>query len=129
MVEPDVAVDAVLGNRLAKVREDLVAAGDRVLVPPRLELVAEGVQVGVRADAGIGEQVPGAARRAARLQDRVRLARLLLLQVVGGADAGDACADDQHVDVVRGLQSVWSCNQWSVVDGGPNKFKVHLYLL
>src|SRR6202023_4078385 len=74
--------------------------GDRVLVRPRLELVAEGVQVGVRADARITEQVPRAARRAARLQDGVRLARLLLLQVVGRADAGNAGADDQHVEVI-----------------------------
>ena len=100
VVEPDVAVDAVLGDRLAEVRQDLVGAGDRVLVLPRLELVAEGVKVGVRADAGVGEQIPGAARRAAGLQDRVRLVRLLLLQVVGRADAGNACADDQHVDVI-----------------------------
>src|SRR3712207_8761366 len=47
--------------------------GDRLLVPPRLELVAERVQVGVRPDAGVAEQVPGAARRLAGLQDREAL--------------------------------------------------------
>ena len=36
----------------------------------------------------------------ARLEDRVALARAALLQVVGGADAGEAGADDQHVDVL-----------------------------
>ena len=30
------------------------------------------------------------------------LARALLLQVIGGADAGDAGTDDQHIEVVGG---------------------------
>ena len=66
------------------------AVGDRLLVPPRLELVAERVQVGVRADARVAEQVPGAAGRVAGLEDRVASCRVLAPQVVGGADAGDA---------------------------------------
>ena len=48
---------------------------------------------------GIAEEVPGAADRLARLEDRVALAGAALLQVVGGADAGEAGADDQHVDM------------------------------
>src|SRR5581483_7780595 len=76
VVEPDVTVDAVLSGRLTQVRQDLVGAGDRVFVLPRLELVTERVQVGVRTDAGIAEQVPGAAGGAAGLEDRVRLLRL-----------------------------------------------------
>ncbi len=47
VVEPDLAVDAVLGGGLAQVGKDLVSGRDGVLVAPRLELVAEGVQVGV----------------------------------------------------------------------------------
>ena len=49
---------------------------------------------------GIAEQVPGAADRVARLEDRVALARALGLQVVGGADPGEAGADDQDVEVL-----------------------------
>src|ERR1700712_3572613 len=41
VVEPDFAVDAVLGGRLAQIGEDLVGGGDGVVVAPRLELVAE----------------------------------------------------------------------------------------
>ena len=44
-------VDAVFGRRLAQVVEDRVGAGDRLLVLPRLELVAEGVQVRIGANA------------------------------------------------------------------------------
>ncbi len=101
MVEPNVAVDAVLGSGLAQVGQDLVGRGDGMLVAPGLELVAEGVQIGVRPDPGIPEQVPGAAGDAAGLQDRVTALGVLALQIVGGADARDAGTDDQHVDVVR----------------------------
>jgi hypothetical protein len=98
-VEPDGPVDAVFLGRLAQVAEDLVRPGDRVLVTPRPELVAERVQVRVRPDAGVAEQVPRAADRPARLEDRVLLPRVLALQVVRGAEAGDPGADDEDVEV------------------------------
>ena len=73
MTEVDVRGDAVLGRPPREVGEDLVAVGDRVVAGPRLELVAERVQVRVRADAWVAEQVPGPADRVARLEDRERL--------------------------------------------------------
>ena len=99
-MEVDLLVDAVLGFGLAQVGQDLVGAGDGVLVAPGLELVAEGVQVGVGANPRVTEQIPGAAGGGARLQDGVRPAWLFLLQGVGSTDARDAGADDQHVDVL-----------------------------
>ena len=99
MVQPDLVVDAVLGGRLTQVGEDRGRAGDRLVVLPGLELIAEGVQVRIGADARVAEQVPRTTRRAAGLQDRERLLRLLGLQVVRRPDTGDAGADDQHVDV------------------------------
>src|SRR4051795_12880716 len=41
VVEPDLAIDTVLGGRLTQVGEDLVGGGDGVVVAPRLELVPE----------------------------------------------------------------------------------------
>ena len=82
MVQPDLVVDVVLGGRLAEVGQDGIGAGDRLVVLPRLELIAERVQVRIGADARVAEQVPGATRRAPGLQDRERLVRLLGLQVV-----------------------------------------------
>ncbi len=61
MVVPDVVVEAVLGHGLAQVRQDPGRVGDGLLVPPRLELVTEGVQVRVGPDPRIAEQVPGPA--------------------------------------------------------------------
>lgn len=46
---------------------------------------------------------PGAAECFLRLQDDVARARKLLLDVIGAADAGDAGADDQHVEMFRSL--------------------------
>ena len=78
-----------------------VAVGDRLVGRPRPEPVAERVHVGVRADARVAEQVPGPAEVVARLEDRVAPPGLRVLQVPGGADAGEAGADDQDVDVLR----------------------------
>jgi hypothetical protein len=58
---------AVSGDVVA----DRGAVGDRLAFGPGLERVAERVHVGVRAHARIAEQVPGAADRRARFQDRV----------------------------------------------------------
>jgi hypothetical protein len=104
MAEADVLFDPVLARGLADVVADLLAGGDRVFVAPRLKRVPERVHVRVGADAGIAEQVPGAADRLAGLQDRVALAGAVALQVGAGADAGEAGADDQNVDV---LAMVW----------------------
>src|SRR5687767_9988598 len=98
VMEPDVRADAVLRDRLVEVFEDRVASGDGLLILPRLELVAKRVQVRVGADAGVAEQVPRATDAAARLDDRIRLQGLPLLQVVGGTDARDARADDEDID-------------------------------
>src|ERR1700749_1996332 len=102
MAEADVVFDPVFARGLPYVVADLVAGGDRVLVGPGLERVAKGVHVGIGADAGIAEEVPSAADRLARLEDRVALAGAVALQVGAGADAGETGADDQDVDVLAG---------------------------
>ncbi len=100
VVEAHLVVDAVFGCGLTQIGQDFVGGGDGVVVAPRLELVTEGVQIGVRADAGVAEQIPGAAGGAAGLQDGVGLVRVLFLQVVGGTDAGNAGADDEYIDML-----------------------------
>ena len=61
MLVADVAGEIVLLDHLAHVFQDLGGAGDR-RDGPRLEAVAEGVQVAVGADAGIAVGAPGAAK-------------------------------------------------------------------
>jgi hypothetical protein len=99
MAEPDVAVDAVLGHGLAQVGEDRRTIGDRLGSRPWLEPVAQRVHVAVGPHPGIPEQVPRAADVLTTLEDQVRPIVTHRLEVVAGADAGDACTDDQHVDV------------------------------
>ena len=48
---------------VAQVVEDRRAVGERLVAAPRPPAVAEGEHVGVGADAGVAEQVPGAAAR------------------------------------------------------------------
>src|SRR2546421_11393439 len=101
MVEANVLVDAIAFSGVAHVGEDRLAVGDRLRVLPGAERVAERVHVGVRADPGIAEQVPGPAAAAARLDDGVALLRALRLQVIRGADPRQAGAHDQDVDMVK----------------------------
>jgi hypothetical protein len=101
MAEPDLPVDAVLGSRLAHVVEDARAVGDRLRLGPRLEGITEREHVAVGADARIPEQIPGAANRVATLEDDEALARTLRLQMIARADARQAGADDENVEVFR----------------------------
>ena len=104
VVKADLPIDTVLAGRLAYVVEDRRPVGDRLRLRPRLEGVAERVHVGVRADPRVFEQVPRPADAVPRLEDRVGLLRAVGLQVVAGADAGQAASDDQHVNVFDGHQ-------------------------
>ena len=92
-------VDAVLGRGLADVIQDPRPVGDRLGLGPRLERIAEREHVAVGADAGIAKQVPGAADAVAALENDVALARAFLLQMKARADAGQAGADDQNVEM------------------------------
>ena len=103
----DVAGEVVLLDHLAHVLADLVCGGDR-RPDPGLEAVAEGVEVAVGADARDSvcvSQVPPKSSSASSTTN-VR-PRALLRQVIGGADAGDAGPDDQHVEVLGGGQLPW----------------------
>ena len=100
VVEADPAIDPVGTRRLADVVQDRLSVADCPGTAPRAEVVAEREHVGVRPHAREPEQVPGAATRVPRLEDRVALAGQVGLQVVARADAGQAGADDQHVDVL-----------------------------
>lgn len=90
--------DVVLVRGLAQVGEDLVRPGDGVGRGPGLDVVAEGVEVRIRAHARVAEQVPGADQVLARLDRGPGAAGRRAGQPAGGADARQAGADDQHVE-------------------------------
>src|SRR5664279_2977295 len=101
MVEADLLVDAVLGRGLADIVQNLRPIGDCLRLGPWLERIAQREHVAVGADAGVAEQVPGAADAVAALENGKILAEALLLQVITRADAGQPSADDQHVEMFR----------------------------
>ena len=82
VAEVDTPGKVIFGDRLVQVVKDLVGVGDRILAGPRFELVAERVQVRVRPDARVAEQVPGAPDRIATVDDRKAAARLLGCEVM-----------------------------------------------
>jgi len=90
--------EVVLVDHLAHVLEDFVGRGDR-LADPRLEGVAERVQVAVRADAGVAVHPPRAAEIVVSLQHDETAVAAFLCHVPGRADAGNAGADDEHVEM------------------------------
>ena len=99
VAEADVLVDAMLGRGFADVAADRRAVGDGLGRFPRLEAIAQRVHVGIRADAGITEQIPGAADGVAAFQDGIGFVRAILLQMNRRANARQAGANNQNVEI------------------------------
>lgn len=102
LMELHFPVDAVLGSGLVDVLPDCRALCDEFLVHPRPPGETEGVEVRVGADAGEAEEIPGAAHGIAGFEDGVAGIWELGLDTVCRVDAGDACADDDDVEVRAG---------------------------
>nr|WP_239021608.1 hypothetical protein [Nocardioides jishulii] len=99
VAEADVRREVVLLDHVVEVVEDPGTVSDHVVVGPRLERVAEGVQVGVGADAGIAEEVPRPTDPIACLQDGEGGPRPVDEEVAGSTDPGESRPDHQHVDL------------------------------
>jgi hypothetical protein len=97
MPEADVAVDAISFRRLANISADRFAVGDRGIRLPGTERIAEREHVRIGANAGIAEQVPGAADGVAAFEDNVGFVPAAGLHMIGGVDAGKPAADDDDV--------------------------------
>ena len=100
MLVADVTSQIVLLDHLAHVTEDFFRRRDRH-AGPWLEAVAEGVQVAVGADARISMRHPGTAERILRFQHHEAHVRALLCHVICAANAGDAGAHDQHIEILH----------------------------
>ena len=101
MAVADSLAEAGVLDHLAHVLQDLGGGRDR-RAGPGLEAVAEGVEIAVGADAGVAVRDPGAAEGVLRLEHQEARARRLRGEVPGGADAGDAGADDDDVEDLGG---------------------------
>ena len=75
VAEANLSVETVLFRRVSNIVEDRGAVGDRILAEPRPESIAQREHVGIRTDAGITEEIPGAADRVAAFEDGEAFAR------------------------------------------------------
>jgi hypothetical protein len=96
----NVAGQIVLVDDLAHVLEDLGSRGDG-RADPRLEAIAERIEVAVGADPRESMGDPGPAEALLGLEHDETGAGALLREVVRGADAGDAGTDDQHIEMLH----------------------------
>src|SRR6266849_6083944 len=95
----DVGGEGVFLDDFAHIAQNLRSGRDRG-AGPRLEPVAEGMQVAVGPDAGIAVGQPGSAKAVLRLQDNETCPRTLLGQMVGRAHPGNAGARDDNIEML-----------------------------
>src|SRR6185369_13820873 len=107
MPEPDPPVDAFLARSFRHIVSNRRTWREGGVAAPWTEAVAEGEHVGIGSHAREAEQVPGAADGLPAFQDDVAEAGAQRLQVVAGGDAGQAGADDDHVEERVGLGLAW----------------------
>jgi hypothetical protein len=114
--------EAVLAGRRDQVFEDVDTVGDAFLPGPGLVREAERENAAVGADAGIAEQVPGAAGAFVPLEDDVGEPGVPFDDAVDRADTADTGADDYDVEllgvVIAGLGCGFSGGVLSGLDGG-----------
>ena len=96
--EADAPVDAVFPRRLLDIGANLRPPGDGIGQPPRLEAIPERVHVRIGANAGIAEQIPGAAHAVAAFEHDIAHAGASLGEVAARADSGKPRADDRDIE-------------------------------
>ena len=92
-------VDAVFFCGVANVLQDIGAIGYRLAARKRLKAVSERVHVRVATDARIPKKIPCATRCLPALQDDHGLAGAIFPEPARSADAGQASADNDHVEI------------------------------
>ena len=135
----NVVTDVVGLRGLGQILANGGAVGQYLIAIPGAKAVAEGEHIGIRANPRVAKQVPGATDARAALQNRKFLLRAVPHQVAGGADTGQAGADDQGFEMLYGHRGLtgWTlffcpqCREFSQpceVNMGPavRKRSVHL---
>ena len=93
-------VEAELPGRFSHVLTDISALGQYLLGVPGLEVKTEAGHVGVRADTGITEQIPGATHLFPSLDNGHALIGKLAGDVASGSDTGQSGTNDHDVVVL-----------------------------
>ena len=96
----DVPFHIVFPGGVGHVLLDRSTIGQHLATGPGPEVVAKGEHVGIGANAGVTEQIPGTAQRLSALQNGEALAGTFPFQMAGHANAGNPGANDQDVIVL-----------------------------
>ena len=109
VAKADMAANVVFIGGFVDVVTNQVAVGNDFRLGPRLEVVAKGEHVRVRANARVTKQIPGAADGVTAFQNHEGLVRAVLAQMHGSANAGQAGANDDHVYGIDGHTYTRQC--------------------
>ena len=99
--EANMPVDSEFLRGVDDITADRLAIGDGAIARPGVEGKAQRIHVRIRTDARIAEQIPGAADRIARFEDRVALAGAFGGNAVARIDTGKPSAHDQDIETLR----------------------------
>ena len=102
MAKADLFVDAEFARGIFDVLQYGRTIGNSVFARPWSEAISQGIHIGIAANTGKAEKVPGAADIVATLDDRPGLIRAALPQIIGSGNPGQACANNQHIDSFAG---------------------------
>ena len=95
----DVIIHPIFLRSLTDVLANGRAIGQHLERMPRAELVPEAKHVGIRTDARVPEQVPGATQALAPLDQCIAQPGTLPGDMAGHANTGQTGADDEHINV------------------------------
>src|SRR5687767_5335275 len=99
MTVADLIIEIELFRRLANILKYRRPVRYRLRIPPRPKPVPQRVHIRIRPHAGIPKQVPRPAHRLAPLKDHKRLPRAAHPQMCTRPDTGQACTNDENVEV------------------------------
>src|SRR4051794_27797180 len=100
MAEANMLENSKLTSGVLDIVADRRTLDDGLVRRPRPERKAQSENVGIRPHTRVAEQVPGAADPLASLEHDKAAILAERLQAIGGIDAGNAGADDQHINMI-----------------------------
>lgn len=124
--EPDLVLEVELLRRLIEIRHYAITACNWMARLPRIELEAQGVQVGIGSHTWVPELRPCSTKLVTRFEDGKGRVGQRLLNAVSGIDAAKTTADDEDVEVGVGRRpvggrmrvTVHGCEAGSSADAG-----------
>ena len=114
LTKADMRFEFMLSDHFVQIAENFGGGRDRLALP-RFKIIAIGIEITIRTNPRIAEEIPGAADGSPRLDDEIALLRAFTLQVTGGTKTRNPGPDDDDVAVFNGWVAVHLCLSLSVL--------------